>query len=190
MLDATLWVVQCFYLPKVNYWSLPEAGYCCRWTNYLVPYEEKMYMVLHQHLIQLKTNNYLTYSFKINVDCIFDLFSVTGFIFFRIWIFHSSETRWLKSESCLYSLYSFRQATAHFINNKGAPGLWNPSDILSWWFLKKSCWKQSGFVKKGKAGNAFSHSCVGFVYVVCNPLSFVISPWYYSQMVLGRAPTS
>lgn len=79
------------------------------------------------------------------------------------------------------------------MNNKGAPGLWNSSDILSWWFLKKkkkSCWKQSGFIKKEKVGNTFSPSCVGFVCVVCHLLSFVISPWYCSQMLLGRAPTS
>lgn len=118
------------------------------------------------------------------------LFSVTVFIFFRIWIFHSAETRWQKSEACPHSLYSFRQTIAYFINNKSTSGLQNSSDTLFWWFMKNTYWKQSVFIKKGKVGNMFFHSYCCLVYIVCHSFSLVVNLWHCNQMLPGRATTS
>lgn len=110
------------------------------------------------------------------IDCIFDLFSIKVLFFFppHAWIFCSSETRWQKSESCPYSLYSCRQAIAYFINDKGTPpGLQNSFDILSWWciFIKNTCWKQSVLINKGRWAICFP------IHTVSLTVLFVIH-WY------------
>lgn len=80
------------------------------------------------------------------------LFSVTVFIFFRIWIFHSAETRWQKSEACPHSLYSFRQTIAYFINNKSTSGLQNSSDTLFLMIHKKYILEAISFCQEGEGG--------------------------------------
>lgn len=133
----------------------------------------------------LNPDNYLAYSFKINLACTFYLFSVTVFIFFHI--FHSSENRWQKTEARPRSLCFFRQAMAYCVSNKGTSGLQNFSVTLSWWFRKTTHWKQSILSRRGRWTMYFYISLVAWL-----ALSFILmcQSLHCSLIFPGRVTTS